>query len=149
MPPILLCLVLVLACSACDRGTLQTDTPPPPDAAHSSQNSLDWPGLYSGVVPCGDCEGIRTSLRLAADGTYLLQRQYVGRSDEIFESRGSFMWSADGCCIVLGQEDAPNQYQVGENLLFQLDMEGRRIAGALAALYVLQRVAEGESEVGP
>jgi len=140
---IALCLVLVIACSACVDGNLQLQDSPPPDAAHSSQNSLDWPGVYSGIVPCADCEGISTRLSLAADGTYLLQRQYVGRSEAVFASKGSFTWSADGSRIVLNGEDAPNQYQVGENLLFQLDMEGRRIEGALASLYVLQRVADG------
>jgi len=133
------CFVLVIACSACTDGNLQTDASSLPDAAHSSQNSLDWPGDYMGIVPCADCEGISTSLSLAADGTYHLQRQYLGRSDEIFETRSNFTWSADGSRIVLNNVDAPNQYQVGEGRLFLLEMEGQRIEGALASLYALQR----------
>ena len=35
----------------------------------SSATSLDWEGVYRGVVPCADCEGIVTTITLRRDGT--------------------------------------------------------------------------------
>ena len=29
-------------------------------ASDNSQNSLDWEGTYKGIIPCADCEGIKT-----------------------------------------------------------------------------------------
>ena len=31
---------------------------------HNAKNSLDYIGLYQGVVPCADCDGIETLLSL-------------------------------------------------------------------------------------
>ncbi len=39
---------------------------------HTSQNSLDWAGVYEGVLPCADCPGIQTRLTLSRDETYEL-----------------------------------------------------------------------------
>ena len=38
-----------------------------PDPAHNSRNSLDWAGIYEGVLPCADCPGIQTRLTLSRD----------------------------------------------------------------------------------
>jgi copper homeostasis protein (lipoprotein) len=133
MIPRLLLTALLLAEFGCSQAGLV------PDLAHNSRNALDWPGQYTGLLPCADCEGINTSLSLAADGTYLVQWLYLGRSEEIFESHGSFTWTDDGNRIVLDSDSAPNQYQVGENRLIQLDMAGQRIEGTLAGRYILQR----------
>jgi len=117
-----------------------------PDPAHSSQNSLDWPGTYEGVVPCADCPGIRTTLTLLANGTYILERQYLDRgagtdrdtgTDRL---QGAFEWTPDGGTIRLtGTHGGVHLYRVGENALFQLDQEGRRIQGPLAHAYTLTR----------
>ena len=31
---------------------------------HNSLNSLDWEGTYSGILPCADCAGIQTLIKL-------------------------------------------------------------------------------------
>ena len=30
--------------------------------ADNSRNSVDWNGTYRGIVPCADCEGIKTEV---------------------------------------------------------------------------------------
>jgi copper homeostasis protein (lipoprotein) len=109
------------------------------DNAHSSQNSLDWSGMYKGVVPCADCEGIETILVLNADQSYLLRTTYLGKPDtKATEKTGSLTWNAEGNTVILGGiENAPNQYFVGENKLIQLDLSGKKITGQLADKYVL------------
>ncbi|WP_209329515.1 copper resistance protein NlpE N-terminal domain-containing protein [Lunatimonas salinarum] len=106
----------------------------------TSRNALDWNGTYSGVVPCADCEGILTVLELKKDETYVLKSTYVGKSSEGFLSEGTFTWNELGNVITLeGMAQGPNQYLVGENQLFQLDMQGNRITGDLAAKYILRK----------
>lgn len=108
---------------------------------HTSQNALDWQGVYKGVVPCADCEGIETTLVLNPDNTYVLQTLYLGKGDPtVREKTGSFTWAADGLTITLsGIENAPTQYRVGENQITQLDMAGQMVTGDLAAKYVLAK----------
>lgn len=110
-----------------------------PDTAHSSENSLDWAGTYKGILPCADCEGIETELTLNKNLTFVILTNYLGKADsKFFEEKGSFSWNENGSKIILlGIENRPNAYFVGENKLFQLDMDGNRIDGALANKYIL------------
>lgn len=109
----------------------------------SSAASLDWEGLYRGVVPCADCEGIETTIVLQRQGSYRLSASYMGKSLAPFEQQGRFAWDPAGGIVILdGLRDRPNRYLVGENHLVQLDMEGRRITGPLADRYRLAKVEE-------
>jgi heat shock protein HslJ len=106
----------------------------------SSATSLDWDGVYRGVVPCADCEGIETTLTLRRDGSYHLSMKYLGRSGVAIEREGSFSWDPAGGTIILdGPPDRPNRFLVGENHLLQLDMQGARVTGALADRYRLEK----------
>jgi len=107
---------------------------------HNSRNALDWQGMYNGILPCADCEGIRMTLALQ-DGRYKMARTYLGKDGSSTHLEGDFTWSEDGSTItLLGEENAPAQYKVGENRLIQLDMEGNPITGSLADKYVLTKV---------
>jgi len=108
----------------------------------NSRTSVDWEGTYFGIVPCADCPGIETRITLNKDETYHVSWKYQDKGDETFENTGKFQWDASGGIITLGSLDKdfyPNQYRVGENCLFQLDKEGNRITGDLAANYILSK----------
>ena len=106
----------------------------------NSQNSLDWQGTYSGVIPCGDCEGIETIVMLNQDFKYKIKTKYLGKSNEVFEKSGKFTWNEIGTTITLqGITNSASQYFVGENTLTQLDVEGNRIAGNLSEKYMLKK----------
>ncbi len=111
------------------------------DNAHNASNSLSWNGMYKGVVPCADCEGIETLLVLNTDNTYLLRTNYLGKPDaQAIEKTGAITWNAEGNTVILGGiENAPNQYFVGENKVIQLDLAGQRITGQLADQYILAK----------
>ncbi len=111
------------------------------DTSHTSHNSVDWAGVYKGVVPCADCEGIETLIVLNGDNTYLLRTTYLGQPDaSAIEKTGSLTWNTEGNTVSLnGIENAPNQYFVGENKITQLDMTGNKIEGKLADKYVLAK----------
>lgn len=142
---VLLTFVGLISCKPKD--TAATDPAAPAadttmtDNAHNASNSLSWNGMYKGVVPCADCEGIETLLVLNTDNTYLLRTNYLGKPDaQAVEKTGSITWNAEGNTVILGGiENAPNQYFVGENKLIQLDMAGQRITGQLADKYILTK----------
>ena len=47
-------------------------------------------GTYEGTLPCADCSGIRTTLKINSDTTYELRSEYLGRKDGVFEESGIY-----------------------------------------------------------
>lgn len=106
----------------------------------NSQNSLDWKGVYKGVLPCADCEGIETTITLKSDGKFVRTLNYLGKEDGFFSEEGAFQWNESGSKITISNLQGESQmYLVGENALFHLDKEGNRITGDLAAKYTLPK----------
>jgi heat shock protein HslJ len=112
--------------------------------AHNSQNSLDWAGVYTGVVPCADCDGIETVVIIHKDRTFRVQTKYIGKSVDVFDKSGTFVWNKAGSNVELLGIPAgtmPTHYQVGENRLIQLDRNGNKIKGDLTSRYMLKKTA--------
>lgn len=117
---------------------------------HTSQNSLDWWGTYTGIIPCADCEGIRTMITLNRNLTFSTKTVYLGKYDNEFLTEGTFTWNDAGNIVRFkDQGKAEEQYFVGENQLIQLDREGKRITGALAANYILTKQSGTEEQAAP
>ncbi len=142
-----LLVVLAVALSACqnnkkaEKNTSAQKTKQIVDTVHTSQNSLDWAGTYTGVLPCADCPGIKTTLTLNNDNTYSLKMDYLERKSS-FKEEGEFKWNTTGSKITLYPKEknsASTSYQVGENKLFQLDGDGNRITGELADKFILTK----------
>ncbi|MEA4918666.1 copper resistance protein NlpE [Proteiniphilum sp.] len=136
---ILICFALV-ALSACNTGTNRSNNArvngtEVADPAHNSRNSLDWAGVYTGTLPCADCEGIDVEIRLNEDLTYERVMIYRGKGDNRLSDSGRFEWDENGSKIKLIDSTSPgsanNWFQVGENKLFVLDTEGNRIESSL------------------
>ena len=110
-------------------------------ASDNSQNSFGWEGTYQGIIPCADCEGIKTEITIKYDLTYVIKTIYLGKADgKTFEKTGRFVWDKTGSNITLEELNGnPVQFKVGENQLIQLDLEGKIITGALAEKYVLKK----------
>lgn len=120
--------------------TVTAKTETTTDDGHTSQNSLNYVGAHSGVLPCADCEGIRTEITLNQNEIYTKRITYLGKADNnFFEEKGNYTWNTAGRQITLEGQGIPNQYLVGENTLTQLDTKGRKIEGNLAALYMLKK----------
>lgn len=116
-----------------------------PDPAHNAQNSLDWAGTYQGVLPCADCEGIKTTVVLLDDETYRMQSVYLGREGGPFTEEGQLTWNEAGDTITLDGPQ-PVRYFVGENQLFHLNLDGTRVTGELAEHYILAKQTDGVTE---
>ncbi len=109
---------------------------------HNARNSLDYEGLYRGILPSASGEGIETEIYLTYDGSYVLRRSYLGKADSFFEQSGKYLWNDRGNTITLKEIDPPNSYFVAENYIIHLDMAGERITGDLAEKYILHKIFE-------
>ncbi len=136
---ILLALLTLISACKTDKKSIQPSEVTP----DNSRTSLDWKGVYRGVLPCADCEGIQTEIALNIDLTYQITSKYLGKNEEAFKEIGTFIWDDAGAKITLKNSEpnsAINQYLVGENMLFKLDADGNRIEGDLKEMYQLKKV---------
>jgi copper homeostasis protein (lipoprotein) len=136
---------LVLSCAKKDKNettdtTVVDSTEVVVNEDHNAKNSLDYIGMYQGILPCADCEGIETTLWID-ENNYVLFTNFLGKKNKTeSEFRGAYVWNESGNTIILsGIENAPNRYFVGENYLTQLDKDGNKIEGDLAEKYMLQK----------
>ncbi|MCH7314362.1 copper resistance protein NlpE [Acinetobacter sp. ANC 3882] len=145
--------IFLVACNKAETPKTDEQTPPATsteatsevvDGAHTAENSLDWNGTYTGVVPCADCEGIKTELELNQDKTFELKETYLGKGDgKAFESKGSFNFDSQNTSIIeLDKAGDGRKYFVAEGYLKALDTEGKEITGELAEKYELKKEAE-------
>ncbi len=130
--------LILIGFTAChSSSSLTADEQQPQIDSHNSQNSLDWAGVYQGVLPCADCEGIKTNIQLKYDGSFKMQSVYWGAvGDSVFTQSGQFTWGESGQTIKLSNG---KRYFVGENKLIQLDGDGNRIQGELADYFILHK----------
>ena len=142
---------LVLAIMSCknrktsgttDNQNVKTET----DKAHNSKNTLDWAGVYKGVLPCTDCEGIETMIRITSNNTFVLETKLLGKSKEVNTEVGTFHWDDSGNKIFLDERNkssGPFAFAVGENKLTQLDINGNYIGGKPSDKDVLKKDVTG------
>lgn len=111
-------------------------------AEHHTQTGLDLTNVYQGFLPCDDCKGVKTSLALSKNNTYILLTQFVGKSDRELVEKGKFVWGSQGNSIVLTPRNntETRHYSVGAGTLTQLDNQGEPMTGKLADRYILRSV---------
>lgn len=106
------------------------------------ETSLDWHGEYKGVLPCADCEGIKTELELNADKTYELTQEYLGKGNgKEIKTKGSFEFDKTNLSIINLDKAAENQrFFVDENEISVVERDtGKKVEGALAEHYTLKK----------
>jgi uncharacterized lipoprotein NlpE involved in copper resistance len=139
--------LILFAFTACKNNTTEKEsgeeilvTEHVPDM-HTSKIALDWQGVYKGILPCADCEGIEIEVSLSGDNSYVVKRLYLGKENNYFEETGVFEWTEDGGSIVLTEKvkGSPTLFKVGENYLLHLNQKGEIIEGVLAEKYVLRK----------
>ena len=105
-----------------------------------NQNSPQWAGIYTGVIPSASGPGISVVAILYADATYKVTYHYIDRDPELFTFTGALRWDEKTKIITLDNKDLPPYYKVEKTGLVQLDREGKRITGPLAGNYKLRKL---------
>ena len=130
-------LLFGLFVTSCNSVKKVTNTPYPD--SHTSQNSLDWQGTYSGITPCASCPGIETELTLTSDLNYVLTTKYID-NEGVYTVEGKFVWEGNQIKLEgIKDGDGPSMYKVEEGRIRQLDLKGKEITGQLAQNYVLTK----------
>ncbi len=99
----------------------------------SPRLALDWPGVYQGVLPCADCEGIKTTLTLHQNGGYKLEQVYEkGKGSYIPQPEtGQIEWDKTKPLIYLKSGSEQSIFFVGENKVIAYDTEGNPIVNGI------------------
>jgi heat shock protein HslJ len=128
MKALLTAFILAAVLCACAQPMERVVTPEPmtakPVDMHTSRNSLDWAGIYEGILPGADRAGVKTRLTLNRDGTYERVTLPVGRQEAARTVRGSFAWQSSGNAIRLDEVGGGQQFAVGEGRLLLLHPGG-------------------------
>jgi uncharacterized lipoprotein NlpE involved in copper resistance len=105
--------------------TADSVTVAPAADTHTSENSLDWAGVYKGSLPCTDCPGIATELTLNKDNTYSLSSQAENKEKEPRIFKGTFTWDESKKNVVtLDAEGDHLKFKVQEGCVTMLDKFG-------------------------
>jgi hypothetical protein len=106
----------------------------------NSRVSLDWNGIYKGVLPCLDCDSIYTTLQLNLDNTYTKEDKFYTKNKiQTFAEKGVIEWSLSGDSIMLNQGSGKTYFLVGENLLYAAMHQGINVAKEDLTKYALTK----------
>ena len=115
--------------------TIATQTPAKPETAHTA-----WMGKYAGVLPCGDCKGIKTEIEVKADSTYTLTSQYLGKGTAADVYKGTYHFETSKSMITLDAVGDHLKFEVQEGMLIKRDKFGNPEQGGEEARYYLPKM---------
>ncbi len=93
---------------------------------------------YFGVLPCADCMGIETFVKLEENNTYTQQITYLDTDKPVFKEKGKFKWCAKSRLLTLiSNKNDTTRFEVGENNITLLGKDGKKPTGELAENYIL------------
>lgn len=117
-------------------------------SGHTSQNSLDWQGVYSADFPCTNCDKLEIELRLNNNETFVLINRNL-KGDQVVADTfsGQFKWMDGNYVQLLNIKDNnnPSFFKVGENQLFGWTKNGEAFRRADKKAFVLYK--EGNKQV--
>jgi uncharacterized membrane protein len=95
-------------------------------------------GIWLGMLPCADCDGIDYQLNLKSDYTFKQKSAYKGKSEELFIDEGNWGFVSDSIIFVDGADDR-KLFLVTSNDLVLLDQDGNRIESSFEEKYHLHK----------
>jgi len=139
MKKLLLLMIVLIALTACSTSQKSVES-----NANSHSDIVEIAGAYRGLMPCADCEGIRTEIILDERGRYNISRVYLGKRGSRFHDSGLFRYDSLSGVVELidrkGNKEGSYLYEDGN--LVMLDADGNKIEGELAQMYVQERAEE-------
>ncbi len=102
-------------------------------------------GIWLGMLPCADCEGIDYQLNLKNDFTFKQKLAYKGKSEELFIDEGNWSFVSDSIISVDGSDDRKLFLVTGKDLIL-LDQDGNRIESDFEEKYHLHKDPSTVSE---
>lgn len=113
----------LLLFSSCVSGS----APAPVHSPDARPGIGPFPAVFSGTLPCADCEGIETTITLFEEGDVRLHQLYSGTGSEPFTEMSSWEWDADASLVTVRREgDLPLLFTVDEGGLSLPEGSGRQ-----------------------
>jgi len=101
----------------------------------------DLIGIYTGILPCDDCQGINATLILRKDSTYSLVELKQGTNQALFNNGGK--WTHNDTQVVLKLTPKPTdrsgKYKIETSGLSVLDKNGNNWPQSDTANYFLKK----------
>ncbi|MBE7630360.1 copper resistance protein NlpE [Tenacibaculum piscium] len=104
---------------------------------HSAEYALDYQGVYKGTLPCADCSGIKATLTLGHDKTFIYETININKKDGCSVHKGSY--SVNENVLTIKENRKPKHFLVGESSLIFLDENLKPNTGKLAKHYQLKK----------
>ena len=105
-------------------------------------------GIWLGMLPCADCEGIDYQINLKNDYTFKQKSVYKGKSEEIFIDEGRWGFVSDSVIAVSGNEDY-KMFLIQQDHLVMLDQDGNKIESSFEERYHLSKDDGTVKEIVP
>lgn len=97
-------------------------------------------GTYKGTLPCADCGGIKTTLKINDDTTYELKSEYLGEKGGVFEESGVYrIVSGNVIELITPSSGEKTYYKILDGALAMSDSTGNTVKGELAEHYILKK----------
>lgn len=94
-----------------------------------SDKNSNVSGVYQGILPCANCDGIENKLILNNDLTFQLETTYLGKGDEKpFVKKGNYKIENQQLELLV---KSGFKYQINDNYLELLDISGNKIESEL------------------
>ncbi len=107
-----------------------------------SQEIADFIGVYTGIIPCADCEGIDYRIQLGEDQRYVSTSIYLAKEAKPFRAEGEYAIDELGRIMLNPGMSDQQFFEPDAGGMWWLDRQGKRIDGNLAAHY---RLTKGDS----
>ena len=95
-------------------------------------------GIWLGIFPCENCDGIDYQLNLKDDYTFKQKSVYKGTEEDIIIDEGSWTFVSDSVIIVYGS-DADKMFLITSKNLILLDEYGERFESSVEQKYYLKK----------
>lgn len=147
--------IFVAACNSSENGNISTIDSSVSETGKGSavvQNETPGSGkiesvlgIYKGVLPCADCEGIDQMILLSPDQRFRMSETYLGKNPNPFMTEGKWETVGDSTIQVLIKDSIVGMYKVGKDQLIHLGQSGVPITGPLASNYILRKSNPSET----
>ncbi len=101
---------------------------PEKHGVHLKQNSESqkYHGVFLGLLPCKDCDGIKTTLSLKNRNNYLLVTQPAKASAREYFEKGKYTWDDETQIVTLTsrKDSTIRKYRIKDETLIQLSSDG-------------------------
>jgi len=108
--------------------------------AFSQAGNQNLQGVYRGVLPCGDCEGLQETLFLNRGMSFKMQTKYLGKSDSVYSYSGKYSVKQNNLIVLDAKSRQRSEYFVFEkNFLTQSDSTGKKMDAGSAGQFILSK----------